>query len=338
MLLDEVKSLSPEPIDAVITWVDGNDPALKVKRRQFLGPDDKSDKNANERFSEVGELYYCIALILKNASFINRIFVVTDSQYPTHIDKIRADFGDAAFCKIQIVDHKELFSGHEESLPVFNSVSIETLLHRIPGLSSRYIYFNDDVFIIRKVVESDFFDGEAPILRGSFRSASTATHYQRQRERKKRGKLSLTQKKFSYKETQYLSFVMLGINDRYFWHDHTPHPFSRQTVEQLEREYFPEFLKNISHRERHHSQWDIMAAVAAMEIAKGNSNFQDPSLTVMKPGSKKLQAAYVLRKKASSALKKTKFLCIQSLSMATSNTQRLCKEWLADIIDSNGNA
>jgi hypothetical protein len=331
-------SLKFQPIDAVITWVDGNDPALRAKRRQFLGSDGKGDKNAKERFSEVGELYYCIALILKNAQFINRIFIVTDNQYPPYIDKIREQFGDAAFDKLKVVDHSEIFQGFESHLPVFNSVSIETLLHRIPGLSNRYIYFNDDVFIARKVLETDFFQGERPILRGCFRSAGTATHYQRQRERRKRGKLSLIQKNFSYKETQYLSFVMLGIHDRYFWHDHTPHPFSRHTIEELEREYFSEFLKNISHRERHNTQWDIMAAAAGMEIGNGNSNFQDPSLTVMKPSSKKLQAAYVLRKKASSALKKTKFLCIQSLSMSSPNAQRLCKDWLADLIDNNGNA
>jgi hypothetical protein len=44
-----------------------------------------------------------------------------------------------------------------EVLPTFNSCAIETCLHRIPGLSRRFIYFNDDVFLGRPVRKGDFF-------------------------------------------------------------------------------------------------------------------------------------------------------------------------------------
>ena len=33
------------------------------------------------------------------------------------------------------------------ALPTFNSQAIETMLHRIPGLRSPFIYLNDDFFI-----------------------------------------------------------------------------------------------------------------------------------------------------------------------------------------------
>lgn len=332
MPIHQVKSHKADPIDAVIAWVDGDDPNLKAKRNQYLGVDDSFDKHTRERFSEVGELYFCIALILKNAPFINRIFVVTDNQYPPHIDKIRENFGGEAFSKIRLVDHSIIFEGHEEHLPVFNSVSIETLIHKIPNLSSRYIYFNDDFFIVRQVNETDFFDGERPVLRGRIRPAKTALYHQNQRERRRKGEFALSHKKFSYKETQYLSFAMLGIQDKYFWHDHTPFSFYKPTVEKLEREFMSEFSQNIAYRERHHSQWDIMAAAAAMEIVNGNNDFRNPSLTYMKPSAKRFQRAYVWRKKLRLRRRKNKFLCIQSLSEAKPHTQKLCENMLNDLV------
>jgi len=329
----ESKSQKLDPIDAVITWVDGDDPKLKAKRRQFLGLEHQTDRQTRERFSEVGELYYCIASILKNASFIKRIFIVTDDQYPTHLERIRTNFGEDAFSKIRVVDHSEIFQGHEENLPVFNSVSIETLLHRIPDLSNRYIYFNDDFFIVKKVSELDFFVDEKPVLRGEFLPSRTATFYQTQRERKNRGQFALSNKKFSYKETQYLSFLLLGFDDKYFWHDHTPHPFFKKTVKKLEETHETSFLQNIKHRERHHSQWDIMAAAAAMEIQHGNEEFRETSLTYLKPCTKKFQTPYIWRKKIQFYFRKSKFICLQSLSEAKPHTQKLCEDWLIDLLD-----
>ena len=45
-------------------------------------------------------------------------------------------------------------------LPVFSSPSIEAHLHRIPGLSKKFIYFNDDVFLGAPTWPSDFWTPE----------------------------------------------------------------------------------------------------------------------------------------------------------------------------------
>ena len=50
----------------------------------------------------------------------------------------------------------------EEYLPTFNTNPIELNIHRIAGLSERFVYFNDDMFLIDAVKPSDFFDGELP--------------------------------------------------------------------------------------------------------------------------------------------------------------------------------
>ena len=54
-----------------------------------------------------------------------------------------------------MVSHEDIFP-NKSHLPVFSSPAIEANLHRIPGLSKKFIYFNDDVFLGAKVLPEDF--------------------------------------------------------------------------------------------------------------------------------------------------------------------------------------
>ena len=56
---------------------------------------------------------------------------------------------------ITIIHHKEIFSNLSH-LPTFSSSAIEMNLHRIPGLSSNFIYFNDDITLMKPVCSSHF--------------------------------------------------------------------------------------------------------------------------------------------------------------------------------------
>ena len=71
--------------DAVIAWVDGNDPKHLFKKAQALkalGLISALDLNGTKatRFANNGEIYYCVASILKYAPFVRRIYIVTDAQ------------------------------------------------------------------------------------------------------------------------------------------------------------------------------------------------------------------------------------------------------------------
>mgnify|MGYP001216085635 FL=1 len=79
-----------EDMDAIITWVDGSDPQHVQKRREALSAagyhiDRPTNGTEETRFSNLGEVYYCIASILKYAPFIRNIYVVTDNQVPGYI-------------------------------------------------------------------------------------------------------------------------------------------------------------------------------------------------------------------------------------------------------------
>lgn len=52
--------------------------------------------------------------------------------------------------------HDEIFPDPAD-LPTFNSHAIEACLHRIPGLSDHYLYFNDDIFLARPLRPEHFF-------------------------------------------------------------------------------------------------------------------------------------------------------------------------------------
>ena len=70
--------------------------------------------------------------------------------------------------KVHLVDHSDIFANHGAALPTFNSLAIETFLWNIAGLSDRFIYFNDDVFLTAPCQKSDFFSPSGPILRGAW--------------------------------------------------------------------------------------------------------------------------------------------------------------------------
>jgi hypothetical protein len=140
------------PIDVVYTWVDGADPDMIVKRRSFSkqGKSDIAQREVGDsRYISYDELKYSLRSIEMYLDFIRHVYIVTDGQVPGWLD--------ANAPGVTIVDHREIFP--DTALPSFNSHSIESRLHCIPGISDRYLYFNDDVFINRPVQPGQFFLG-----------------------------------------------------------------------------------------------------------------------------------------------------------------------------------
>ena len=135
-----------EDVDAVYTWVDGSDPAFQDAFRR------QASANPAEwelyRYRSNGELLFSVRSLLRFAPWVRRIHILTNGQAPSWLDRSHP--------RIHLVTHAEVFP-RPECLPTFNSNAIEMCLHRIPGLSRRFLYFNDDVFLGRRVQISDFF-------------------------------------------------------------------------------------------------------------------------------------------------------------------------------------
>lgn len=138
------------PIDVVYTWVDSSDP--RWRERHALASEEAGitlwDANTEDRFLDRDELRYSLRSLDRYAPWIRKVFIVTDDQVP--------DWLAAEHPKVEVVDHTAIFPD-TSVLPVFNSIAIEACLHRIPGLSRKFLYFNDDIFLGRPVCKSDFF-------------------------------------------------------------------------------------------------------------------------------------------------------------------------------------
>ena len=169
--------LTYQPFDVVYTWVNGSDPKWRAKKELWSKPKSSYSSNFNETLSEFNntttnstsdvnattiaqddrmslnryrdseELRYSLRSLVKNAPWIRHIYLVTDNQIPYWLN--------LETTKLTIISHEEIFP-NKSHLPVFSSPAIESNLHRIPGLSKKFIYFNDDVFLGMKVLPEDF--------------------------------------------------------------------------------------------------------------------------------------------------------------------------------------
>lgn len=145
-----------EPIDAVFTWVDGSRPLHRFRRafHAHTAPDLCADSNLSRRYADHGELRYSLRSLQLNAPWIRNIFIVTDGGKPAWL---REDD------RLRIISHRLIFE-NAAHLPTFNSCAIELHLHRIPGLSERFLYVNDDCFFARPTQPADFFDAHGKLL------------------------------------------------------------------------------------------------------------------------------------------------------------------------------
>lgn len=152
-------------IDVVITWVNGDDPRHREKRLAWMPQTETltEDKTADTRFANLDEIFWCVASLNRFAPWINRIYIVTDQQDPQMDEFLQRNF-PTGYIPYEIVDHTVIFKDYEQYLPTFNSISLETMTWRIPGLSDYYIEFNDDLMLAGPVQPEDFFTEDGKVI------------------------------------------------------------------------------------------------------------------------------------------------------------------------------
>ena len=144
-----------EPIDFVVTWVDGSDPAWKAEKKAFerdYGKNLRESDNGEERFRNWDLFRYWFRAVEKYAPWVGNVYLVTCGHIPEWLNT------DAP--KLKLVSHADYIP--KENLPTFNSNVIELNMHRIHGLSEHFVYFNDDVFLMRPCRPEDFYVSGLP--------------------------------------------------------------------------------------------------------------------------------------------------------------------------------
>lgn len=140
-----------DKIDFVIPWVDHNDHLWQKDFKQH-NANNKEEDSSFERYRDWGLLKYWFRGVENNAPWVNKIHFITYGHYP--------DWLNINHPKINIVRHDSYIPS--KYLPVFSSHPIEIFINRIPNLSDKFVYFNDDMYLINKVEQTDFFINDKP--------------------------------------------------------------------------------------------------------------------------------------------------------------------------------
>ena len=142
-------------IDIVILWVNGADPAWLEEKSKYTPPA-AADSNSANRYRDWGLLPYWFRSVERFLPWVRKVHFVTWGHVPVFLN-LEAP-------KLHVVRHEEFIPA--EYLPTFSSHTIEMNIHRIPDLAERFVYFNDDMFLLRPMEETDFFQEGLPCTYG----------------------------------------------------------------------------------------------------------------------------------------------------------------------------
>ena len=234
------------PIDAVYTWVDGDDPDWCRRKTRALAENGwvaaASAHSANRsRFASRDELRYSLRALHCFAPWIRRVFLVTDDQVPAWLD--------TEYPGITVISHRDVFGGTGR-LPTFNSHAIESRLHRIPGLAEHFLYLNDDVFVGRPVAPELFFTPGG--LARFFRSRAAVDSAPRRPKdapvnSAAKNNRRLIQEAFG----RVLTRKMM----------HTPHPSRRSVIAEIEERFAGEVAATARHQFRHPEDISLLSSL-----------------------------------------------------------------------------
>ena len=306
-------------IDAVVTWVDGSDRAHQAKRAAALDSTRRLSPKAipggrnQTRFADSDEIRYCLHAIRRFMPWIRTIHLVTDNQRP--------GFLDAETCVrlgVVLVDHATIFRGYEWALPTFNSRTIETMLHRVPGLADRYIYFNDDVLVLEPCGPDDFFLEDGIILRGKFKSlekfgplriglSALVNNF---------AELVLGKVRSMHVLSEMKAARLAGLTSSFLEASHVPFPVRKATVETFFNAHARAMTENIRHKFRHMDQFLTMSLASHLEIAHGHSDLspkQDDLILCFNRDSQESLDRKVERLESEAI----RFLCLQGFERAS---------------------
>ena len=321
-------STHPFSIDAVISWVDGRDPAHQAKRRAHQGEANKRFKEASSdtRFFPSGEVYYNIASLFTHAPYLRKVWIVTDNQRPPHLEHCLAVLGVEPD-RVSIVDHRQIYAGYEEALPTFNSMALECLLWRIPGLADHFIYLNDDFLLLQPAGPFSFFDldGRA-VLHAQQEDLSQHGMVQKFRSfvhaRSLRLKGVDTTRQSSRKAARMLGTQNLVVPK------HHPHPQRASIMKDLFARFQPEFERQIFKRFRQPGRFQPIGLCYMEMMARGLATCQDERvLTYIPPSNGQTIDASLLEELKA---RKYPFGCIQSLDQAADADRNVIQDILDD--------
>ena len=305
-----------EKIDAVITWVDGSEPSYQRKIKEHLTNND----TIKRQYLQANEINLCVASIVKYAPFIRKIFIVTDKQSPS-LDSVKHIVSKE---KIEIVDHEEIFRDNIEFLPTFNIRSIDALLFKIKDLSEKFIYFNDDMFLVKKTNPEDWFVGDKAVLTGNW----VKTYNKKPIKIISQKIKSFFNMRPSYNASQSKAANIAGFNSKYFKSYHCGRPQKKSTIKDFYNKFPQRLESQIKHKFRNPEQFMPYSLCWHLLIKENLYVESSTNKLIEIEKSKKLSPEELSKLLHSIDTKKeVKFLNIQDLNLAQKETQKVFQNW-----------
>ena len=143
-------------IDFVVLWVDGSDPEWFAEKKKYQ-PSVSDESSSVNRFRDWGLMPYWFRAVEQFTPWVRKIHFVTWGHVPSWLNLDNP--------KLHHVKHTDYIPG--EYLPTFNANTIEMNIHRIPDLAEHFVFFNDDMFMLRAMKKTDFFRGGLPCTYGA---------------------------------------------------------------------------------------------------------------------------------------------------------------------------
>ena len=305
-----------EKIDAVITWVDGSEPSYQRKIKEHLTNND----TIKRQYLQANEINLCVASIVKYAPFIRKIFIVTDKQSPS-LDSVKHIVSKE---KIEIVDHEEIFRDNIEFLPTFNIRSIDALLFKIKDLSEKFIYFNDDMFLVKKTNPEDWFVGDKAVLTGNW----VKTYNKKPIKIISQKIKSFFNMRPSFNASQSKAANIAGFNSKYFKSYHCGRPQIKSIIKDFYNKNPEKLVDQIKYKFRDDRQYMPYSLCWHLLIKKTLFIESSISKLVEIKKARELspnQLINLLNKIDTQA--DIKFLNIQDLYLASDLTQQVFHKW-----------
>ena len=312
-----------EKIDAVITWVDGSEPNYKLKLEENL----KNKKIINRQYTQANEIDFCVASIIKFAPFVRKIFIVTDKQKP----KFSGIRHMVSLEKIEIIDHEEIFRDNLDCMPSFNIRSIDALLFKIKDLSDKFIYFNDDMFLIKETTKEDWFKDNKAILTGSW-----AKTYNKQLIKTISHKIkNLLNIRPSFNAAQSKAANIVGFHNKYFKSFHCGRPQIKSVIKDFYDKNPQRLTNQIRYKFRDGRQY-MPYSLCWHLLIKENLYVESSTNKLVEINKSRNLSAKKLEKilKSIDSKAEVKFLNIQDLNMAEPETQQVFQNWFIRKINS----
>ena len=312
-----------EKIDAVVTWVDGSEPNYKLKLEENL----KNKKIIISQYTQANEIDFCVASIIKFAPFVRKIFIVTDKQKP-RFSGIRHM---VSLEKIEIIDHEEIFRDNKDCMPSFNIRSIDALLFKIKNLSDKFIYFNDDMFLIKETTKEDWFKDNKAILTGSW-----AKTYNKQLIKTISHKIkNLLNIRPSFNAAQSKAANIVGFHNKYFKSFHCGRPQIKSVIKDFYDKNPQRLTNQIRYKFRDGRQY-MPYSLCWHLLIKENLYVESSTNKLVEINKSRNLSAIKLEKilKSIDSKAEVKFLNIQDLNMAEPETQQVFQNWFIKKLNS----